>query len=475
MTSFRLKCLLGLGFAGVVLAAAPAAAGGSAPALAGGLDGGALDLWWGAPFVGLLLSIALLPAALPKLWRRHFGLVSLVWALAFVVPCGLRFGVGAIAQGLVHVMLLDYLPFVILLGSCYVVTGSMRLTGSFGGTPAANVAVLAAGTLLAGLLGATCASMLLIRPLLAANAGRQQKSHIVVFLIFLVGNIGGGLTPLGNPPVYLAFLEGVDFFWPLLHLGPPILLATLVLLGVFFLIDRCWYNWEAAAGLIQAAEPAPVQPKLEGGDNLVLLGAIALIALFQGGWRPGIGFTLAGVELPLQTLVGEGLMVAIAVLSLALTEPCARRRLGFSWRPLVEVAVLFAAVFVTVVPILALLRAGHTGVAAGWLAGLDPASLFWISGGLSSVLDNAPTWLVFFHAAGGDAGALMAAPTPTLLAITMGAVFMGANTYIGNAPNLMIKAIAEERGVSMPSFFVYLAWAAVLLLPLYGLLTLIWF
>jgi len=468
MTAFRLNCLVGLGVA-ATMASAPASAAAAA------LDGGALDLWWGAPFVGLLLSIALLPAALPKLWRRHFGLVSLVWALAFVVPCWLRFGAGAIAQGLVHIMLLDYLPFVILLGSCYVVTGHMRLTGGFGGTPAANVAALAAGTLLAGLLGATCATMLLIRPLLAANQGRQQKSHIVVFLIFLVGNIGGGLTPLGNPPVFLAFLEGVDFFWPLLHLGPPILLSTLVLLAVFFLIDRCWYNWEAAAGLIQPAETAPARPKLEGGDNLVLLGAIALIVLFQGGWRPGIGFTVAGVELPLQTLVGEGLMAAIACLSLALTEPCVRRRLGFSWRPLVEVAVLFAAIFVTVVPILALLRVGHLGLAADWLAGLDPARTFWIVGGLSSVLDNAPTWLVFFHAAGGDAGALMTAQAPTLLAITMGAVFMGANTYIGNAPNLMMKAIAEEQGVSMPSFFVYMAWAAVLLLPLYGLLTLIWF
>ncbi len=467
MKVLRLRWLAGVAAAAAMLAPGPAGAVGLA------LDGGAPDLWWGAPFVGLLLSMAVLPAALPRLWHRRFGLISLLWALAFVVPWAVRFGVGGIAQGLAHIMVLDYLPFVILLGSCYVVTGGMRFGGGLGGTPAANVAALAAGTLLAGVLGATCASMLLIRPLLAANEGRRQKAHIVVFLIFLVGNIGGGLTPLGNPPVFLAFLEGVGFFWPLVHLGPPILLATVLLLGAFFLIDRCWYNWEAATGV---SEPGPVAPpKLEGGDNLALLVAIVLIVLFQGGWRPGLEFTLAGVAVPLQTLVGEGLMLAIAGLSLALTGGSARRRLGFSWRPLIEVAVLFAAIFVTVAPILAILRVGHLGVAADWLAGLDPARLFWLSGSLSSVLDNAPTWLVFFHAAGGNAQVLTTAPAPTLLAFTLGAVFMGANTYIGNAPNLMIKAIAEERGVSMPGFFVYMLWAAVLLLPLYGVVTLIWF
>ena len=207
----------------------------------------------------------------------------------------------------------------------------------------------------------------------------------------------------------------------------------------------------------------------------MLLLALALVVLFQSVWRPGLGLTVGGVYLPLQTLVGEGLMLAIAGLSLALTGQALRRKLGFSWRPLIEVAVLFAAIFITVVPILASLRAGGGGVAGEWVAGLAPAHLFWVVGGLSSVLDNAPTWLVFFQALGGDADRLMAAPEPTLLAITMGAVFMGATTYIGNAPNLMMKAIAEERGVSMPSFFVFVAWAAVLLLPLFGLLTVIWF
>ena len=467
MTSFRLKALARLSASAALLAAGSAGAA--------GLDGGALAPWWGAPFAGLLLSIALLPAALPGLWHRHYVSIALIWVLAFAVPAALWFGVDGLAAELVRVLLLDYLPFVILIGASYVVGGCMRLSGWSGGTPAANTAMLAVGTLLAGLIGATCASMLLIRPLLDANRGRQQKAHLVVFLIFLVGNIGGGLTPLGNPPVFLAFLEGVDFFWTLVHLGPPILLVSAVLLGAFFLIDRCWYNWEAAAGLLQSPAERPERTRLEGGDNLMLLLALALVVLFQSVWRPGLGLTVGGVYLPLQTLVGEGLMLAIAGLSLALTGQALRRKLGFSWRPLIEVAVLFAAIFITVVPILASLRAGGGGVAGEWVAGLAPAHLFWVVGGLSSVLDNAPTWLVFFQALGGDADRLMAAPEPTLLAITMGAVFMGATTYIGNAPNLMMKAIAEERGVSMPSFFVFVAWAAVLLLPLFGLLTVIWF
>ncbi|MEI6558625.1 MAG: sodium:proton antiporter [Rhodospirillaceae bacterium] len=457
-------------------AAGPALAAGSGAG--GGIDGRGLELWWGLPFTGLLLSIALLPAALPGLWHRRFGAVSLVWALAFVVPYALRFGGDAIAAGLVHIMVLDYLPFVILIGASYVVTGGVRLGRGCGGTPAANVAVLATGTLLAGLVGSTCASMLLIRPLLAGNEARRQKAHLVVFLIVLVGNIGGGLTPLGNPPVFLGFLEGIDFFWTARHLGPPILLATLVLLGVFFLIDRCWYNREVASGLLPpgaAAGPSTGGPRLEGGDNLVLMGAVALTVLFQGLWRPELGVAIAGVRVPLETLVAEALMVAIATLSLCLTGGAARQARGFRWRPLVEVAVLFAAIFVTVAPMLAILQAGHEGAAAGWLAGLDPARLFWLAGGLSSVLDNAPTWLVFFHAAGGDAAALMGREAPTLLAITMGAVFMGALTYVGNSPNLMLKAIVEDRGIAMPGFFGYLLWAALLLLPLFGCMTLIWF
>lgn len=442
-------------------------------------DGRALSLWWGVPFFGLLLTIALLPQLRPQWWHRSVGKVAVVWVLAFLVPGVWRFGVSVTADRVFHVLVIDYLPFLTLMGTLYIVAGGIRVTGTLRDTPAANTGLLAVGTGLAGLIGTAGAAMLLIRPFLQANRARRHRAHLVVFFIILVANVGGALTPLGDPPLFLGFLQGVDFFWTVRHMAAPMALLVLPLLGVFFVIDRWWYRRELPA---VRPDPGPTVPLgLEGWGNLALLGVVVSAVLFQGVWRPGVAVAILGQPIPLQTLIAEAVTAAVALASLGLTGRAQRRRMGFRWTPVVDVAKLFSAVFITMAPVLAILQAGSAGAAAGLIGSLDgggagdAARVFWTTGLLSSILDNAPTYLVLFNAAGGDAHTLMTEGAVTLLAISAGAVFMGANTYIGNAPNFMVKAIAEEQGVAMPGFFGYGLWSVVLLLPLYGLLTVVFF
>ena len=485
-----------VGMAGLVAAlaltlpAAPvraAVAAGTGEAGTAAFDGRTLSLWWGLPFLGLLLSIALLPQFRPQWWHRSAGRIAVIWVLAFLVPAVGYFGLEITVSRVLHVLLLDYLPFLILMGSLYIVAGGIRITGSLGSTPAANTGLLALGTGLAGVIGTAGAAMLLIRPLLHANRGRRHRAHLVVFFIILVANVGGALTPLGDPPLFLGFLQGVDFFWTIRHLAAPMTLLVVALLGAFFVVDRWWFRREPSAtgskaGSATGREVGPPEPPgVEGGANLALLLLVALAVLVQGLWRPGVTVVILGQSLPLQTLCAEAVMAALAVASLVLTGRGRRRRNGFRWTPVLDVAKLFGAVFVTMAPVLAILGAGAAGAAAGLIGALDgggardAAVTFWTTGLLSSVLDNAPTYLVFFNAAGGNAQTLMTTGATTLLAISAGAVFMGANTYIGNAPNFMVKAIAEDHGVAMPGFFGYLLWSSLLLLPLYGLLTVLFF
>ncbi|MCS6853990.1 MAG: sodium:proton antiporter [Elioraea sp.] len=443
------------------------------------VDARTLSLWWVVPFAGVLLSIAIFPLVAPHLWHRVYGLVMLVWALAFLVPAAWRFGFEAVVDLLLHTALLEYIPFIILLFALFTVAGGIHVAGTLRGTPGTNTALLAIGTAIASLTGTTGASMLLVRPVLRANRDRKHRAHTMIFFIFLVSNIGGALTPLGDPPLFLGFLKGVDFFWPTEHLFAPMFLLTALLLLAYHTMDARYFRRESDE--IRDGG-GPVEPlRIRGGVNIPLLMLVVLVVLMEGVWHPG-AVTFLKQEIAIEVVVGDFLLLAIAAYSIWATPALVRNANGFTWGAMIEVAKVFAAIFVTIIPAIAILRAGHEGALA-WLVALtsnpdgtpNPTMYFWLTGALSSFLDNAPTYLIFFNLAGGDPQVLMGPLAKVLGAISAGAVFMGANSYIGNAPNFMVRAIAEEQGVKMPSFFGYCGWAAVFLLPCFGLLTVIFY
>lgn len=448
------------------------------PVQAAGVSGAGMSLAWGLPFAGLLLSIALMPLLAGHLWHHHYGKIAAGWALLLVLPFAAVFGPEVAASEVWHILLQEYIPFIALLLALYVTGGGVLLKGTLIGTPATNTALLAFGTVIASVMGTTGASMLLIRPVLRANAFRQRKIHTFVFFIFLVSNIGGSLTPLGDPPLYLGFLKGVSFFWTTTHMFGEFLLCAVLLLAAYYVLDSwAWSREKPVAPVIEKREKLSI----EGYANLWLIGAVVLMVLAQGYWRPG-DVALFGEKIGLERLVGVAVFIGIAAISMWVTPRQLREDNGFAWGAIAEVAKLFAAIFVTMAPVLAILRAGTAGAAAPLVAltsgaGGEPIPwvYFWMTGVLSSFLDNAPTYLVFFNLAGGDPAHLMTEGALTLAAISCGAVFMGANSYIGNAPNFMVKAIVEEQGVRMPSFFGYCAWAFVVLIPLFVLVTFIFF
>jgi Na+/H+ antiporter NhaD/arsenite permease-like protein len=442
------------------------------------LDGTKMGLAWGLPFAGILLSIALMPILAPSFWHHHYGKVAAFWGAAVLLPFALVFGIGTAARGVAHVALDEYIPFIALLLALYTTGGGVLLRGTLEGTPLTNTILLAIGTLLASVMGTTGASMLLIRPVLRANAQRSRKTHTFVFFIFLVANIGGSLTPIGDPPLYLGFLQGVSFFWPTVHLFAPFLFCAGVLLGLYYALDSLLYARE----LPRAPDTAPREKlRIEGGSNIFLIGVVVFGVLMQGIWRPG-EIVLLGQHVGIERLTGIALFVLVTVVSIRMTPSALRDENGFAWGAMAEVAKLFAAIFLCMGPVLAILKAGPDGSAAPLVALTTdgagesiPWVFFWMSGVLSSFLDNAPTYLVFFNLAGGDAAHLMGPEAATLAAISAGSVFMGANSYIGNAPNFMVKAIVEESGFRMPTFFGYCAWAMMILIPLFVLCTFLFF
>lgn len=455
----------------------------AAPAQAAGytLDGATLAVWWAVPFVCMLLSIAILPLTLPELWSNHFGKIAVFWALTFLVPCTLQAGLLTTLTVLQHTIFLEYIPFLMLLFALFTISGGVRLTGSLSGTPLSNVTLLAIGTFLSSLMGTTGAAMLLIRPLLRANAHRRYKVHTIVFFIFLVANIGGSLTPLGDPPLFLGFLKGVSFFWTTKHMFKEMLFASTVLLLLFFILDAQLFIKEGRPSSPVAHMGRKTALGIEGGVNLLLLLGVIGAVLVSGVWNPGIVLHAAQVEITLQDLTRDVLMLALAGLSLLLTANETRKLNDFSWEPIEEVSKLFFGIFVTMIPAIAMLKAGSNGAFRDIIALVtrdgQPVNhmYFWLSGALSSFLDNAPTYLVFFNTASGDASHLMLQAPLTLAAISCGSVFMGANSYIGNAPNFMVRSIAEAQGVKMPSFFGYMAWSLGILIPLFFIMTFIFF
>lgn len=443
------------------------------------LDGAQLTVLWVVPFACMLLSIAIFPLAAPHFWHSNFGKVSAFWGLAFLIPFTIKFGFSLALYETLHTLFLEYIPFIILLLSLFTVAGGVRLKGSLVGTPVVNTGLLLIGTLLASWMGTTGAAMLLIRPLLRANSHRKYKVHSVVFFIFLVANIGGSLTPLGDPPLFLGFLKGVSFFWTTLHMLVPMTFVASILLVLYFCIDTVLYGKEGKP--VPADAGTGEKLGLDGKINLLLLVGVVGAVLLSGFWKPGFAIDVYHVPVELQNIVRDVLLLAIAGLSLKLTDPESRRLNDFNWFPIVEVAKLFSGIFISMIPAIAILKAGENGALRDVIAMVshngEPVNVmyFWLTGMLSSFLDNAPTYLVFFNTAGGDAVHLMDTMTQTLLAISAGAVFMGANTYIGNAPNFMVRSIAEDQGVKMPSFFGYMVWSFGILVPLFVVVTFVFF
>ena len=538
-----------------------------------GVDGAKLPLWSIIPFVGMLLSIAIVPLINFHFWEHHYGKFSLAWIVILSIPFLIAYK-GDGWYEIVHIVLLDYVPFIILLAALFTCAGGICLKGSLRGSPVVNTILIAIGTALASWMGTTGAAMLLIRPILRANEWRKHRVHVVVFFIFLVANIGGSLTPLGDPPLFLGFLKGIDFFWTMALL-PAMIPVVILLLIIFFILDTILFRKEGTPPDDGEKEPL----RLQGVWNFVLIAGIIGAILWSKSLADGPfkdhsvaqkmapqiktaeekmdatkakletyvkehendtaikfdksnheyyelrenhlharakvnslraqkthdenrGISIFGVTVPYFNLMRDGLLILIALISLlytpmyktveddhghSLPEPSqletnVRAANGFTWEPILEVAKLFIGIFICMIPALKILQAGIDGSLSSVVLAVqtttnDPvnAMYFWLTGVLSSFLDNAPTYVVFFNTAGGDPTSLMGPMAQTLLAISCGAVFMGANTYIGNAPNFMVKAIAEENGVRMPSFFGYMLWSVVILVPVFVIVTFVFF
>jgi Na+/H+ antiporter NhaD/arsenite permease-like protein len=428
---------------------------------------------WAGPFLGVLASIAILPSLAPRFWHRRMVFVAAFWVAAILLPWWFVHGSGAAARLAVHAILVEYLPFVTLLLALYTTGGGVLVRGGVSGTPAGNTGLLAIGTVLAGIMGTTGASMVLIHPLLRANAHRERKVHIAAFFIILVANAGGALSPLGDPPLYLGYLHGVPFLWPAIHLGPPLAVLAGLLLLIFYLLDRVLARKEPAP-------PARERLHVRGWQNIGLIALVIVVVLMQGDF--GQSVQVYGQPVLLTRLIVPPVFVAITLVSIVTTARAVRQGNDFVWHPMLEVALLFVAVFVTIDPVLDMLDAGLSGPFAPVLELLTdahgnrlPAPFFWLTGTLSAFLDNAPTYLVFFGLAGVEPENVSVTGNVVLQALSAGAVFFGALTYIGNAPNMMIRAIASHRGVRMPGFFAFTAMIAAILLPIFALLTALFF
>lgn len=446
----------------------------------------ALPVWSIIPFVGMLLSIAIVPLIKPEWWERNMLKVAIAWSLVFLVPFCVAYGPGEGLYRFLESVLLDYVPFIVLLFGLFVVAGGIALKGSLVGTTKVNALLLLIGTILASWIGTTGAAMLMIRPLIRANAWREKKVHVMVFFIFLVANMGGCLTPLGDPPLFMGFQRGVPFTWTF-HLLPILVFNLIVMFIIFVALDRHFYKQEIAAGrspqdMIGNGAKEPI--RIEGGHNIIFIAMIVLGVVASGVLPNMFDFFADGagihiydeIVFPYATIVEIIMILLAAFLSLKTTKKTTRELNEFEYGPITEVAKLFIGIFITMIPALALLK-----VHGGELGLNQPWQMFWATGALSSFLDNTPTYLVFLQTAGalgettGIATTVGMVEQLMLEAISAGAVFMGAVTYIGNAPNFMVKSIAEGNKIKMPSFFGYMAWSVSILIPVFILDTIVFF
>jgi len=489
-TLFSVSVDLDLPMVQTVHASAPAsesAGHGADDAHAGGHGSGhpdlgkLLPLWTCIPFACMLLSIALMPLVAGTFWHHHFGKISAFWAATLAIPFVAVYKGDAVYE-ILHIILADYVPFIILLWALFTVSGGILLRGTLRGTPIVNTGIILLGTILASWMGTTGAAMLLIRPFLRANDFRKNRTFMVVFFIFLVANVGGSLTPLGDPPLFLGFLHGVSFFWTM-NIAPHMLLVSGILLVIYFFLDSWYFKKEGAV----VPDDGVKQPlRLVGTYNFIFLGGIVGAVLMSGVLDLGEVNTL-GVHRAIQDWLRDISLIVLGLLSLWATPWTLREENEFSWFPIIEVAYLFIGIFVTMIPCLLLLKAGPDGAFAFLIEAVkEPFHYFWVTGMLSAFLDNAPTYLTFFNTALGSfyAGMPESASVPLLMtdrmvylqAISTGAVFFGAVSYIGNAPNFMVRSIAAESGTVMPSFFGYiLKYSLVFLIPTFVIVTLIFY
>ncbi len=440
------------------------------------LNGAEMSLAWTIPFAGILLSIALGPLLFPHLWHHHYGKFALFWGLCAVVPLYAKIGM-ATKSILVHTYVGEYIPFVTLVGALFVVASGLHVRIRGEGGPIINTTIMLVGSLLASVVGTTGAALIFIRPLIRMNAWRKYRAHTIIFFIFTVCNTGGALTALGDPPLFLGFLNGVDFFWTTKKLWPPTLFLLTCLLTIYAIIEHRYYARDVAKLPTKRARAADHDMvrlvEVQGKENFLYLGIILAAVIMSGYWKPGIHFMFYEVKVELQNILRDVIIFSAATISFLRTAQIIHEKNQFSWEPLREVGKLFAAIFITAAPVFAMLQAARQGPFA-WLIDLayvdgkpNTDAFFWLTGWLSSFLDNAPTYMLFFHLAGGDADKLMNEYAHVLSAISCGAVYMGAMTYIGNAPNFIVKSIAEENRIQMPSFFGYLGWSSAVLLPLF--------
>ena len=445
-----------------------------------------IPFWLCIPFAGLLLSIAVFPLIRPVWWEEHQPWVVAFWALLFLLPYGITFGAHMAVESALECIVNDYITFIVLLFGLFCVSGNITLEGDLAGSPRVNTILLLFGTLLSSWVGTTGASMLMVRPMIKMNSWRKRKRHIMVFFIFLVSNIGGCLTPIGDPPLLMGFARGIPFFWSL-RLFPVMLFNMAILLIVFYFVDMKAYRKDIAEGRKPDISKPGTEIHIRGLHNLIFLvmivaavilsGTLPGTPLFQNDQGAVLGIPVFGeIVLTYPALIEIVIILAAAFLSFKTTNESVRKANHFTWGAIKEVAVLFVGIFITMQPALMLLKQ------YGASLGLEtPFQMFWVTGALSSFLDNTPTYLVFLTTAcsmgfvEGITTSLGTLPVNMLMAISGGAVFMGANSYIGNAPNFMVKAISDENGVNMPSFFGYLLWSLVFLGPVFLLDSLIFF
>lgn len=415
--------------------------------------------------------MSFLPLIAPNFWKKHGGAIPFGWSIIYLSCVAWFFGPHELLPATFEPLLSDYVSFIIQIATLYIVAGGIFIDFPNGKGPIFNTMFLFFGSILAGWIGTTGAAMLLIRPFLRSNTKRRYKVHLMVFFIFLIANIGGAATPLGDPPLFIGFLKGVDFFWFIQNLYSPLFGTIFVLCGVFYIVDAILFKKETGHFEMDRDNASFA---IKGTRNLFLLILILLTVIlcqFEGS------FKFAGETYNYSSVVRNVILASIAMLSLKITHKNIREENGFTLAPIREVAEFFVAIFITVAPILSILSKGENGALAmifNWIAPggeFIPSKCFWASGLLSSILDNAPTFLIFFHLSSGNAIELMTTKASILTSISISTVFMGALTYIGNAPNLMVRSIAEHHGVKAPTFIGYLGWSISILGPIFLLIS----